>query len=1406
MAVAPLSAAAQTQEDADKGYLTTLIEDSLSGSARDVSIIGFEGALSSAASINVLTVSDEDGVWLTLEGLVLDWNRSALLRGRIDVETLRAERIIVARPPISQATAPSPESSAFALPELPVGIALDQLMIEELTLGPAFLGEELQLTISGSAALSGGEGTANLTATRLGPKEGTFVIEGGYSNITRELALNLDVNEDAGGIAATLLDLPGRPSVGLTIAGTAPIDDYRADIAVATDGQDRIAGAFELTRDANGQLIQLDIGGDVTPLFAPEYQDFFGDDVSLSVLARTDQGGAIDLENLDLQSKALKLSGTAKIGSQGWPQKLSLSGRIANDDASIVLLPLTGPKTYVDLATFNLGYDAAVSPDWSTQTTLVGFDRPGLYLRDLTLSGGGIIISGEGDAVGEVTADLRYAADGLALDDAGASDAFGDKISGVIQMARTEGSALDITRLTLDGPGLELLADATIEGPAEGLRTQSNIVLTAEALDRFSTLAGRDLAGSGSFAIASTIIPLEGAFNALLTGETQDLAIGIDQFDNVFAGQGTVTAVANRDSTGTRLETLRIATPVAELTANADLTTDGSKATFAFETSDLSLIETTLGGAAQFSGTLVQDENGVADIVLDGTARATSLAVTANINPTDAGRTVNASAKSAISDLSVYAALSGQQLSGAATVTADGVLLGDGMRFDADISAQTTDVATGVTQLDPLLRGNGTLDVSVARTGEDRFKLSDLRLVTDAATITGDASGGLEGEATAKFTASIPDARVLGQGLNGPVTANISADRDALNAAQIDMQIDGPGTNIGLDATIGPDNVADGVLTANISNLATYQALIGQNVGGGLQASVRGKVALDFETFDLGIDATTSDLRIGNATVDPLLRGTGQLAAQVALDDGQLTVDNASATTANITLSGNLGGQSGAGRGAFEARLRDVAILTDQLSGPVTANGTAARDQAGNWNVTAQADGPGGITLRTDGQINGGGTVNLRANGRAPLGIANAAIEPRRISGDAVFDIAINGQPQLSSVSGRVDLVDARLTAPTLSQGLSNITGGVSLANGRAQIGINGDVPSGGRIAINGPVALDPPMIADLSLALNDVVIKDPELYQTTISGGLSVTGPLQGSARIGGELTLGQTDIQVPSSGIGALGDLPDVVHFGASTAVRSTLSRAGIEQGTSQSDLQSNGPSFPLDITVNAPSRIFVRGRGLDAELGGSLRIRGTTADIVPVGLFELVRGRIDILQQRFELTEGSASLQGDFEPFIRLVATTQSRTGTTISIIVEGPATEPEVSFVSVPDLPQDEVLSQLIFGRDLQSISPLQAVQLAAAVGTLAGRGGGGLIDNFRQGIGLDDFDITTDEDGNAAVRAGKYLSENVYTDVTVSSDGSTEINLNLDITDEITAKGTVDADGETSIGIFFERDY
>ena len=94
----------------------------------------------------------------------------------------------------------------------------------------------------------------------------------------------------------------------------------------------------------------------------------------------------------------------------------------------------------------------------------------------------------------------------------------------------------------------------------------------------------------------------------------------------------------------------------------------------------------------------------------------------------------------------------------------------------------------------------------------------------------------------------------------------------------------------------------------------------------------------------------------------------------------------------------------------------------------------------------------------------------------------------------------------------------------------------------------------------------------------------------------------------------------------------------------------------------------------------------------------------------------------------------------------------------------------------------------------------------AIAVLAGRGGEGIIGNLRNQVGLDDLDLATDDDGNVQVRAGKYLSDNLYTDVAVGADGKSSLNLNLDVTESLTARGSVGTEGDSTLGIYFERDY
>ena len=67
-------------------------------------------------------------------------------------------------------------------------------------------------------------------------------------------------------------------------------------------------------------------------------------------------------------------------------------------------------------------------------------------------------------------------------------------------------------------------------------------------------------------------------------------------------------------------------------------------------------------------------------------------------------------------------------------------------------------------------------------------------------------------------------------------------------------------------------------------------------------------------------------------------------------------------------------------------------------------------------------------------------------------------------------------------------------------------------------------------------------------------------------------------------------------------------------------------------------------------------------------------------------------------------------------------------------------------------------------------------------------------------------MKTDAAGGVSLTAGKYISENVYSEVTVDQDGKSQINLNLDVTKSITLRGRASSDGTTGLGIVLEKDY
>ncbi len=258
-------------------------------------------------------------------------------------------------------------------------------------------------------------------------------------------------------------------------------------------------------------------------------------------------------------------------------------------------------------------------------------------------------------------------------------------------------------------------------------------------------------------------------------------------------------------------------------------------------------------------------------------------------------------------------------------------------------------------------------------------------------------------------------------------------------------------------------------------------------------------------------------------------------------------------------------------------------------------------------------------------------------------------------------------------------------------------------------------IGSGGRVTASGTVSTTPGFPANIRIALDDARYTDGNTVVATLDGALTVTGSLGRDPLVAGRIDVERAEIMVPEN-LGAGAAAIDVRHIDPPPGVVATLRRAKADDGT---PVPTARPVVVrLDVSVNAPRRIFVRGRGLDTELGGSVRLTGPVTNIQPVGAFQLIRGRLSILGQRIAFDEGTVTLVGDLDPFLNFVARSGGN-DITVFITVTGRVSNPNVVFSSQPTLPQDEVLARLIFNRGINELSPIQIAQLAAAAAELAG---------------------------------------------------------------------------------------
>ena len=488
------------------------------------------------------------------------------------------------------------------------------------------------------------------------------------------------------------------------------------------------------------------------------------------------------------------------------------------------------------------------------------------------------------------------------------------------------------------------------------------------------------------------------------------------------------------------------------------------------------------------------------------------------------------------------------------------------------------------------------------------------------------------------------------------------------------------------------------------------------------------------------------------------------------------------------------------GRGLPVASVRAEGSLVGQ-----NAQLRAELDAGAGGKLTANARLPRGFGPASPLDASLDGNLNL-----APLAAPFLAAGADRFVGRLAVALRAQGTVGAPVLAGRATLSDGDYRNALYGVRVSNLTGSVVGNGSRLMIErLEGRTAGNGTIAVVGNVDVGAAGFpADIRITARDARPVVSELVTATLGADLRLAGPVTGGGTLSGEVRIQSAEIRIPDRLPASVPTLTNVREVG-----RPPNGRARTPPPQPASAPAPSGPPLNLDVRVLAPRGVFIRGRGAEIELGGDVTVGGTASEPVPRGALTVRRGTLELLTRRLTFQRGNITFaSGTLIPQLDLQAQATVNQ-TVISVFIRGTPTAPEVTFSSVPELPQDELLAQLLFGKATSGLSPFELAQMAAAVAQLTGvggGGGGGVLDRARSALGLDRLGVGggTSTSRGPTVEAGRYVLPGVFLGVRQGTQGGqTGVGVQVEITPRLKLEGeTATGPAGDRLGFSYELEY
>lgn len=1332
-----------------------------------VSVGEIEGSLFSSITVSDIELADAQGTWVSIPQARLSWSPWPFVGRTVKVKDIQVPKVTVLRAPIASESQEEP-TAPFELTDItdqPVSILLSNLEIGEV-IWTGEDGAQGSVTIAATGRLQRGEDVE--LALAIVP-----ITEGFDDEVNADVVLNtltdtastkLTLKASAGGLLASLLGLPGETNAALEGGGTP--SEWSGTLRADVGGQS--------IADLNAQFATPE-GSAQGSFFILPFLDPAATDIANSAFT-------VDTRFEKAGAQAIMLAGTIANNAL----MATISGTVSAPDRQptakdlVIETALTGTAADVRLDGINTqltlnGRLEALSATLRLNARTI--ETPAATLNALVINGsakrgnntvtaaaqGGIqSVSGVEGVDPDILKALQFSMDVEAA-------------KAITAVAQANNGFFDVEAKTLEQtPGGALAADITFSVPD----LQKFPSAFEAALSGKATL-NQSETGTTTIALSSALTPEPGTQHWI--GRLAQTPLSIKA--RAALSNGTVnvprfslksdrTDISGRAAlNGEKIEA-NIKGSIAGA-AFADIAKGAGDAAARFDLSAQGPISTVMP-----RGTLTLPGLAAADIIMrdlqidfapQGTQTAILLNGSSNAGPIKAKVLVERFENGMISIDDMTARLANINVQGSASAgAADGpvadvklailpLALAEsgllGLSGEMEISAQLSNGPARAL----ILSGGGPI-LTYGPAGAPTAQLRNLNLdgqidlTVDTPQITATLNAEALEAAGFYFDSLTLTAEQEGTAQSAKATLMQSGPRPTNATFLMDVQSEGANTILDITPSgqlAGAPLASNNPIRITASDEALLVAPARLTIGGGsltLQATQTDAAltaSADIKNFQLRAitDLLQQPAYMGTLSSDlefSAQRGEGSLAA--AFEVKNLTAD--AANKANLTISGTA--------------LADSAKFSATI---IAGQNTAGQDLKAQASVPVSwPQSPSFFEIAADAPLDGAIALDTRLAPWWQL----ADLVDQTLSGALAGNIALGGTLEAPTTQGQITLSDARYEHLEFGTQINDLNAQIALQDKQVALeSLSANDGRGGTVSASAVVDLFPALPQRSQIIMKDfqLLAKDGLLARTDADLALSA---VDGRLGLKGDITIAEARYAIAADGAAAVQTLPvEEINVGA---LDGQQAGASVDVNAAADTVETGLPPIDLGMKVKAERRIFVTGMGLSSEWKTDLDITGTADKPSIAGSVQLVRGELQFAGKRFQLERGQIFLDGGDQIEPRLDILAQNVQGDfTARIGITGTPSDPQITLSSTPALPDDEILSRILFGTSASDLSALEAVQLGSAVAALSSGGGSSALDiagKARSATGLDRLYLGSN-DSSTAITGGKYLSEDVF---------------------------------------------